>query len=193
MLRLLGLQICEAAPMGEQRHEDELGERARMHAARRGDEHVRALEAERLDALADAGRGRLHPFEALRQRRVLALARQVEQDVGAGERLAPAPLLVVIAREGLLADMVGDIAGRRPQIGLADDLELLRRDGADALDMLGLERGGDEDAKLGHRCFFLKSRQDGRRRGARLRSNLRAVSCGRCRLRAGSADGRRSL
>src|SRR5580700_2349549 len=123
-----------------------------MHAARRRHDDIGLVEAEPLDQLADAARRRLHPFETLGMDDVaLAVGRRlraIEKDVGSLEMGAPARRLLGAAGEGC-ALMVRHIAQRRIEVLLIDHLE--PRDRADALDMLGLERRGDEEAWLGHR------------------------------------------
>ena len=52
---LLGVEMAKAAEMQKKRHHDELGERPRMDAARRGNDDVALLKPQLLDALSDAG------------------------------------------------------------------------------------------------------------------------------------------
>ena len=84
MRRLLAVEMPEATPMGEQRHDDELGERPSMDAARGGDEDVGIPQAERANELPDAGAGGLHPFEPRRDGDIFGRARQIPKNLGAG-------------------------------------------------------------------------------------------------------------
>ena len=84
MRPLLGHEVGQAAKMGKERHENELGERAGMDPARRGDEDVGVLNSERLDVLADTGAGRLDPFQTRGAGHIVCRPRQIPQDIGAG-------------------------------------------------------------------------------------------------------------
>src|ERR1700738_4844870 len=84
MRPLFGHEVGQAAKMSKECHENELGERAGMDPARRGDEDVGVLNSKRLDVLADTGAGRLDPFQARGAGHIVCRPRQIPQDLGAG-------------------------------------------------------------------------------------------------------------
>jgi hypothetical protein len=65
--------------------------------------------------------------------------RTVPENISGGDRLAPSPGLLRRARERSTL-VVGDIAGRREEVGLMNHLEPRRIDRADVLDVFRLER-----------------------------------------------------
>ncbi len=145
---MLGLKMAEPAPLRQQDHEHELSQWRRMDAARRGHQHF-GPEAEALHELADAGAGLLNPAELPRGGELLDVSRHVPHDLGSRQRLKPSLLLLVRALERR-ADVVADVADRRQQVRLVVDLDPCGIDRPDALDILRLERRGDEYAGLGH-------------------------------------------
>ena len=147
---LLGLEMGEAAPVGEQGHEGEFGERAGVHAAGGGDEDVAFGEAHGLHVLADAGAGGLDPFQLGEQRQFFR-GREVPQDVGFGEHFLPALLLQMGAGEAVDALVVGGVAGGGQEGGVVEHLQRGMRL-ADRGDVLGFEGGGDHDG-MGHGAF----------------------------------------
>src|SRR5262249_42609555 len=132
--------------------------------ARRGHQDLRA-QAQILHELADASAGLLNPAELACRRELLDIARHVPQHLCPSERLEPAPVLRLRALERR-AHVFADVADRRQEVGLIVHVEPRGIDGPDALDILRLERRGDEDAGFLHDGF----------RGGGLASAARSVT-----------------
>src|SRR5690606_29950821 len=75
---------------------------------------------------------------------------KVEGDGRAGGEIAPADFLLRGAAEGGIA-VVGDVPGRRQEIGIVEQFAAGRESATDRLDVFVFQRGGDEDPdRRGH-------------------------------------------
>ena len=143
---LLG-QPAELLHMVEQRREDELGQRLRMHPAAGGHVDVGLDQPGVAHHRSDAGGGRLQPAQARNDRHGVGLRdrRQIPEHLGACKQREELGFL--IGSTGPAGDpvVVGEIACRRQQVAAIQHLDAARIDRADAIDMRLLERRRDHD------------------------------------------------
>src|SRR2546430_3544624 len=143
----------------EHRHQAEVGERARVDAARGRERDVRLVETDALHHLADARARGLQPAETRRDGGEVAdvPGRKIEDDLGATKHLEEPRLLFRRALQGR-AGVVRDVARPRQQSGIVEDFDP-RIDRADSVDVLGLERRRDQHhERLGHQALPPRSR-----------------------------------
>ena len=158
---LARLQVREPAKVVENAHQAELGQRRRMHPARRRKNRVGHAHVipHALDKLADARARRLHPAHVGRNLgQILPVCLvEVEEDVRLCQQLTPARLLLGAARQGR-ARVVGRIPRRPQQLGFVDDLQP-RIHPADLLDIFLFKITRNQERipaiAAGHKSAFL--------------------------------------
>ena len=142
----------------QQRHEDELGQRPCMHAAGGGDQHVAVQQPER----RAAGRRRCWSsgssagWSPRGVVRVGGRSHRISADVSAR---SSALCCAGVAREWR-ALVVGDVARRAAAGPVGRSTPAGRIDGADALDVIGFQRAGDEQPVGWHVLPILRRRGD---------------------------------
>ena len=155
MKLLLTLEMQQTLGVHEQRHHDEFGERHRMDAPRGSDGDRMIRQPELADELTDAGTRRLNPFDVGGMVETAALSlfacREIPQDRRAAEIVSPALLLLLRANESVDPFMIRDVTGRRVQVGLVDDRDMLRSLRPNACHMPVFQRRRDEDDLLAGR------------------------------------------